>query len=275
MEYYVPLQPPILQKELLDSRYQYREYLPNKFLESYVACYWTVDYDSLEQNKLHRIIPDGCADIIFDLRSSSIYKGAFVVGLMTEFETINLTQKYSFFGIRFYLDTVHHFLRHPVSDFIENHVFLEDVWGREAAFLTEEITSANGISNMIERVELKLMRFLQLSNLKSNYLLQMGLKYIYANKGIISIRSLGEKLSYSERNIRRVFNKELGISPKELSDIIRFQNLLQELYNSNQYSFTNIVIKYGYFDQAHFINNFKRYYGMSPNQVFKKNRFSM
>ncbi|SDJ19723.1 helix-turn-helix transcriptional regulator [Alteribacillus bidgolensis] len=271
MQFYVPLQPPKLQKELLDSNYQYREYLPNKSLESYVACYWTVDFHSSEQKKLHRIIPDGCADIIFDLRSSSFSKGAFVVGLMTEYEAINLTQKCSLFGIRFYSDTVYRFLRHPVSQFIGNPVFLEDIWGDEAAFMTEEIISANGISRIIEKVELKLKRFLLLNESKPNYLLQTGLQYIYATKGMISIRSLSEKLSYSERNIRRTFHKELGVSPKELSGIIRFQSLLQELYNSNQYSFTNIAIKYGYSDQPHFINNFRRYYGMSPNQVFKIN----
>ncbi|SFL69547.1 Helix-turn-helix domain-containing protein [Gracilibacillus orientalis] len=269
MQFYVPLQPPILQKELLDSNYQYQEYLPNKNLESYVACYWTVNFHSSEQNKLHRIIPDGCADIIFDLRSSSFSKGAFVVGLMTEFESINLTQKCSLFGIRFYSDTVHHFLRHPVSEFIENHVFLEDIWGREATFITEEIISSNGISRIIEKVELKLMKFLQLSKSKPNYLLQTGLQYIYANNGVISIRSLAEKLHYSERNIRRTFHKELGVSPKELSGIIRFQSVLQELYNSNQYRFTNVAAKYGYSDQSHFINHFKRYYGISPNEILK------
>ncbi|OMP66280.1 helix-turn-helix transcriptional regulator [Domibacillus epiphyticus] len=137
--------------------------------------------------------------------------------------------------------------------------------------MTEEIISANGISRIIERVELKLMRFLLMSKSKPNYLLQTGLQYIYVNKGVISIRSLAEKLNYSERNIRRTFHKELGVSPKEFSGIIRFQSLLQELNNSNQYRFANIAAKYGYSDQPHFINNFRRYYGMSPNQIFKIN----
>ncbi|MFD1173329.1 helix-turn-helix domain-containing protein [Oceanobacillus picturae] len=70
---------------------------------------------------------------------------------------------------------------------------------------------------------------------------------------------------------RRTFHKELGVSPKEISVIIRYQSLLQELYNSKQYRFTNIVTKYGYSDQSHFINQFKRYYGISPNKVFKIN----
>lgn len=267
MRMYLPFQPPTLQHELLDANYRYREFLPGRNLESYVACYWTVDFYASDQNKLHRIIPDGCVDIIFDLRSPS--KGAFVVGLMTKFETMNLSQSYSLFGIRFFSDTVRRFLKYHVSEFIGYRVLLEDIWGNEAEFMMEEMISATGISEIIERVEINLLKFLLLNESKSDGLLQTSMQYMYASQGMISMRSLAEKLSYSERNIRRTFQKELGVSPKELSGIIRFQSLLQGLYRGTQFRFTDIAVKYGYYDQPHFINNFKRYYGLLPNQVFK------
>ncbi|UFU01468.1 helix-turn-helix domain-containing protein [Radiobacillus kanasensis] len=135
----------------------------------------------------------------------------------------------------------------------------------------EEIAAATGISDRIERVELKLKEFLLLNELQTDCLLQTGMRYMYDNQGMLLIRSLAEKLSYSERNIRRTFQKELGVSPKELLDIIRFQSLLRELYYSTQSSFIDIAAKYGYYDQSHFIKSFKRYYGMSPNRVFNRN----
>lgn len=271
MRIYLPLQPPTLQQELVDSNYRYREYLPSRSLESYVACYWTVDFHASDMNKMHRIIPDGCVDIIFDLRSPSFSKGGFVVGVMTTFEAINLSTKYSLFGIRFFSENVRQFLRYPVSELIGYHVFLEDIWGSEAESITEEVISASGISEMIGRVELKLLKFLLLHESKSDRLLQTSMQYMYADQGMISIRSLAENLSYSERNIRRTFQKELGVSPKELLGIIRFQSLLRELYYGTQARLADIAVKYGYYDQPHFINNFKRYYGLSPHQVFKTN----
>jgi AraC-like DNA-binding protein len=228
MRVYLPLQPPTLQNELLVSNYRYREFLPSKGLESYVACYWTVDTFASDKNHLHRIIPDGCVDIIFDLKAPSNSKGAFVVGLMTTYETINLTTNYSLFGIRFFSDYARRFLRYPVSELIGYHVFLEEIWGSEAGFIVEEVKSANGISEMIDRVEFILLKFLLQNEPQSDQLLQSSMQYMYASQGTITIRALAEKLNYSERNIRRTFQKELGVSPKEFSGIIRFQSLLQE-----------------------------------------------
>ncbi|OPA80965.1 hypothetical protein BVG16_01045 [Paenibacillus selenitireducens] len=68
----------------------------------------------MDHGKLHRVIPDGCVDIIFDLRSTSFSQGAFVTGLMTSFETMSLTRNYSLFGIRFFADQVRQFIENPV-----------------------------------------------------------------------------------------------------------------------------------------------------------------
>jgi AraC-like DNA-binding protein len=272
MRPFSPTQPPKLQRDLLNSNYRYQEYLPTKSLESFVACYWTVDFNASETNKLHRVIPDGCVDIIFNLRSPSFSKGAFVSGLMTKFEVITLSQDYSLFGIRFFLDTVQHFLRYPVSEFIGNHVFLEEIWGNEGLFLMENIISSTQISEIIEKVEFKLMKFFLLNEIKTDRLLQTSMHYMYAHQGTISLRSLSEKLHYSERHIRRTFQKELGVSPKELLNIIRFQSLLQELYIVPQSCFTDIAVKYGYYDQPHFIKNFKSLYGIVPSKIFRLNQ---
>lgn len=77
------------------------------------------------------------------------------------------------------------------------------------------------------------------------------------------------KLMWLVIGLRRTFQKELGVGPKELLDIIRFQSLLRERYKRTQSSFTDIAVKFGYYDQPHFIHHFKRYYGLAPNQVFK------
>lgn len=269
MRSYLPVQPPLLQNEPWDSEYRYREYVPGKWLEPYVACYWTVDFHCFDSGKLHRIIPDGCVDIIFDLRAPSFSKGAIVTGLMTTFETMNLTQNYSLFGIRFFADKARRLFQYPVSEMIGYRVFLEDIWGKEAEYVAEEVQSANEVSEIIERVEAILLRRLHRGESESEQLLQSGMQIMYVGQGNLSIRALADKLSYSERHVRRMFQRELGISPKELLGIIQFQSLLQELNKNSAASFADIAVKYGYYDQPHLIRNFKRYYGLAPNQVFK------
>lgn len=84
----------------------------------------------------------------------------------------------------------------------------------------------------------------------------------------MTIGSLAEKVNYSERNLRRIFQSELGVSPKELIRIIQFQSLLQELFRGTEATFTDVALKYGYYDQSHVIKNFKAYYGVSPRHIF-------
>ncbi|MGH0425869.1 DUF6597 domain-containing transcriptional factor [Bacillus pretiosus] len=272
MRLFRPLQPPILQYDPLDSTYRYQEYLPSKILESYIACYWTVEFHASDKNKLHRIVPDGCVDIIFDLKASSFLKGAIVTELMTEYEVIDLSQDCSLFGIRFYIDCAAHFFRSPISSVRGNTVFLEDIWGNEALFITEDIQSSTRISEKIQKVESKLLTFLPLNELKTDSLIKTGIQNIFAHQGILTIHSLSEKLCYSERHIRRTFKNELGVSPKELLHIIRFQSLLKELYIVPQTQFIDITLKYGYYDQSHFIKDFKRFYGVSPSNIFNPSR---
>ncbi|WP_158544152.1 helix-turn-helix domain-containing protein [Cohnella sp. OV330] len=269
MSDYRTIQSPKLQQELQRPGYNYREYAPCENLVSHVACYWTMDFHADVGNQLHRIIPDGCVDIIVDRRSTSCWKAAFVEGLMTQFEVLSLSQTQSLFGIRFFSESAQSILKFPVSAFIGQHVFLEDIWGGEGLFMVEEVLSVDATSKIIEIVERKLNHLLSFDDTPSNSLLHSSMQYIYAYKGSISPLDLAEKLSFSERHLRRTFDRELGLSPKEMLGIVRFQSMLQELYCGTYSSFTDIAMKYGYYDQSHFIKNFKRYYGMLPKQLSK------
>lgn len=202
-----------------------------------------------------------------DLHTSSSAKGAFIAGLMTQYKVLNLSGKCSSFGIRFYLDTVDYFLHHPVSKFIGNQVFLEDILGKDGDYFVAEIISSTDITEIIVKVESKLLNVLKKNNLKRNCLIQASMHYMFGSKGIVSIRSLSEKLCYSERHIRRMFQSELGVSPKEILNIIRFQNILHELKIDSSPCFTEIAMKYGYYDQSHFCKNFKGLYGVSPSEI--------
>lgn len=269
MSGYRPVQSPALQRHLQHPGYSYREYIPNHDLAPYIACYWTVNFHADTGNQLHRIIPDGCIDIIVDRLSPSNWKAAFVEGIMTRFEVLNLSAAQSIFGIRFFLEAAQSFLHYPISACMRQHVFLEEIWGMEGAHFVESTLAANTVPEMIEIVEHKLKRVLSRNGTPSSSLLHASMQAMYACKGNMLTSELAKKLSFSERHIRRTFVQELGISPKEVLGIIRFQSMLQELHTGLCTGFTDMAIKSGYYDQSHFIKSFKRYYGILPKQVTK------
>ncbi|WP_028778496.1 AraC family transcriptional regulator [Shimazuella kribbensis] len=267
MSLYQPLQPPKIENRILNSDYNYQEFPPSEDLKKYISCYWTMDYHPSEVRKLHRIIPDACVDIIFNLNSNSVAEAAFLTGLMTEFEIVNLTNSYSLLGIRIFADTAHHFLKHPIAEWSTRHVMLEDIYGDAILSTIEEIVTISSRSKMMEKIENELRKWLRYNKQKVNHLLNISIQYMYEYQGNLSISSLAKKINYSERSIRRTFQELLGVCPKEFINIIRFQNTLRGLYTNPTKRLTDLASTYGYYDQSHFIHHFKRYYGKLPTQI--------
>lgn len=267
-----PIQSPTLQSERQHSGYSYREYAPSVSLAPHVACYWTVDFDARSGSQPHRIIPDGCVDIIVDRRASSASHAAFVTGLMTNCLVIDLASEQSSFGIRMYTESARSILRVPVSAFASERVYLYDMWGAEGLFLSEELLYAKDVSQLIELAEIRLSGLLSRLDVPMPGLLYNGLNYMYDYKGILSPAQLADKLGFSERHLRRVFEREIGVGPKEMLGIIRFQSLLREIYGGAgaRMSYADLAAKYGYYDQSHLTKTFKRYYGIPPGQVWTK-----
>ncbi|WP_284644735.1 helix-turn-helix transcriptional regulator [Paenibacillus silviterrae] len=269
---YRPIQPPGLQKELQQPGYSYREYAPSGKLAPFVACYWSLDVHSGHGHMLHRIIPDGCVDIIVNRRSFSSSKAAFITGLMTRYEVMSLSRAESLFGVRLYTETADRILKCPVSAFLSHHVYLEEIWGAAGLRMAEALVTAKAVSDMITIMESQLKQLLSLADLSTGSLIQAGMKSMYFCKGNMTGSLLAEKLGYSERHVRRVFAQELGVSPKEMLGIVRFQCMLQELHSGNYSSLTEAAVNYGYYDQSHFIKSFKRYYGLLPKQLASMER---
>ncbi|MFQ3546059.1 helix-turn-helix domain-containing protein [Halobacillus rhizosphaerae] len=268
MDLFRPIQSPSL-LHVPDSKYSYKEHQPSQRLRTYTACYWTLDYHPGSQIIPHRILPDGCLDIIFDLTASTPEKGAFVTGLMTQFEVVNFSSRQHFLGIRFFSTHAQRFIKYPPEELLGYPVSLENVWGKDALSFFQEIQEAEGTEERINKIETKLMDMINNTDIhSSSKLLEQSIQHIYSANGMSSVQLLAKNLIQSERNLRRIFNQELGVSPKEFSRIIRFQSLLKDLHDSRSADFMETALKYGYYDQAHFNHDFKSFYGLVPSAVF-------
>lgn len=267
---YRPIHTPALQPELHRPWYLCREYAPSRRLESIVAFYWTMNYQPVSERQWHRVIPDGCFDIVVDLRSPSSRKAARVKGLATGTEVLHFTQARSIFGIRMYSEAARTLLKFPLSEFRDHPVYLEDVWGLEGLNWVEQILTAKTTTEIMERVEHKLDQLVTDSDKPTPSLIYQSMQYMYACKGNLSVADLADQVHFSERHLRRAFHRELGISPKEMLGIVRFQSILREFASGDYSSLTDLAQKYGYYDQSHFTNTFARYYGLSLKHLTKR-----
>ena len=125
----------------------YREYAPGKHLKPYISCYWIMTSErDLEEPILHRVVPDGCADIIFDLNEHS-YRGiASIVGTMTKPIFAILKGGINYIAIRFLPGGFLHFFDSAMYNFTDQIIPLEIISGKEEQNLTERLCLENHIA---------------------------------------------------------------------------------------------------------------------------------
>jgi transcriptional regulator GlxA family with amidase domain len=114
----------------------------------------------------------------------------------------------------------------------------------------------------------------------STFLLEQAHRHEDANKKVnyaVAVLQKGEKLSrvlrdlnLSERSLERLFQTHVGITPILYVRICRFQKALALLRQGRAYSLTDIAHSLGYFDQSHFIRDFKLFSGASPGIYLRK-----
>lgn len=245
----------------------YREYLPCRELQPYVACYWTSKtINSLNNPIYSRIIPDGCIDIIFNIEEINSGKSAIVCGLMTAPEVEKINGVREFIGIRFWAGGVIPFLRNSANDFTDQLIPLDSILGKTKFNISEKLYSSDTLTEKIAIIEEELKNLL-LKASKIDVLIKSALYTIYKHKGIISIGNLSKELNISQRQLSRKFNSWIGTNPKTFCNIVRFQYIVRKLNGKTNINLRDLAFENGYYDQAHFIKEFKTFYGKTPGQL--------
>lgn len=254
------------------SNIRCKQYLPSEHLQPYISCFWTMTSGiKLEEPILHRVIPDGCIDVIFDLSEHSYGEAASIVGTMTKPIFAELKDRVNFLAIRFLPGSFLHFFDIPACHFTDQIISLEMISGRREHKFTERLAGKNHISNKIELLESYFEHLLMRSN-RRDPAVRIALYNILKHKGNIGISQLSKSANSSQRQLCRKFNKWVGVSPKSFCRIIRFQNILRMLPSRSRCNLLFIALDGGYYDQSHFIHEFNSYYGLNPSEFLKSKK---
>lgn len=133
-----------------------------------------------------------------------------------------------------------------------------------------QLKQAGKLENRIEIVNGFLYKLFQAKQENLDFSVRQALYFIAESKGRISISELSEKIHLTDRTLERRFLKEVGISPKQFSKIIQFQNSFEQLTTNEHDTISDIVYNNGFADQSHFIKVFKAYTGSTPKKFDTK-----
>lgn len=159
-----------------------------------------------------------------------------------------------------------HFASHPAHELLNISISLEYIFNNSSVQETEEkLFLAHTDRQRIRIVEQFLLA--QLQEKEADKLVVEAVKLIYQSKGNIRIKELIEKLFISQSPFEKRFRKTVGTTAKKFASIVRLHTVLNDLNASK--SLTDICYEHNFFDQAHFIKDFKRFTGETP-EAFKR-----
>jgi AraC-like DNA-binding protein len=159
------------------------------------------------------------------------------------------------------------FFKMPMLEISDQNVALEQLAGIEAKEIEDRILNA---ANNQERIQL-IEKFLTNKLIRNHHDQQQVKAVLYRmmqSRGQISIKELAETACLSVKQLERKFSGSIGLNPKQFIRIVRFQHVLKIHRNGFTGSLTSLAHESGYYDQAHFIHDFKRITGSAPRKFF-------
>jgi AraC-like DNA-binding protein len=159
------------------------------------------------------------------------------------------------------------FFRQPLHEIFRESVTLENFMLRsELLCLEEQLIEAPTNPERIVRLEKFLIG--RMTHSEPDKLVLAALALIHQSKGIIRIKDLVQQLHTSQSPLEKRFRAAVGASPKKFASIVRLKNLLQQSPKTG--SLTELGYEAGFYDQAHFIKEFKAFTGDTPENYFRK-----
>jgi len=253
----------------------YRTHIPTPPLSSFVELFWL--YQGYQQpHDKERLLPTGTTEIVIDLREDNnkvydredhsryeTFSGGIVCGPHSEHFVIDTAGQASVIGIHFKPGGAFPFIKEPLDELHNTHVSLDVLWGSNAGQLRERLLGAETPEEKFAILEHCLMAQ-AVRPLFRNPAVAFALNELHSVPTVRTISELTEEIGFSARRFIQLFSAEVGLTPKLFCRVRRFQEVLHIIRKQTDVDWADVAISCGYFDQAHFIRDFKAFSGINP-----------
>lgn len=245
---YQPIQPLIRQAA---DDVAYRELPPAAPLIPFVHCYWELKTArALDTPFNYRVVADGCIDIFFELHQP---QENFVMGFCNQYTEFLLEHTFHYIGIRFLPTMFPQLFSINAAELSNRFESLHAVVPAVAQFIASDIHPGLTMEQIKERLDVHLSRQAAKTVFNADGRLYDAIRIILQHEGTLSTEKELDT-GISPRQLRRLFEFYIGDTPKTFCKVVRFQNSLRAQPS-------------GYYDQSHFIKDFRNFYGATPRQA--------
>lgn len=247
-----------------EKKFQLARHLPSPDLAFFVEHYWIVRWDLRGQKPyMSETLPHPSIHVVFEKDQSRI------VGVVTGKFSRTIEGKGQVFGIKFRPGAFYPFAKFSVSRFKNQMLPLETVFDVDSKALEETILSWEDAGKMTEIAEQFLRRRLPQHDEKVAVIHRI-IDCMMADREVPKVDDIADRLRLNKRTLQRLFHQYVGVSPKWVIKRYRLHEAAEKLASGEVTDWPIIALDLGYFDQAHFIKDFKAIIGKSPAEYAKK-----
>ncbi len=257
---FTPIQPTVRPS---DPFVAYTELTPESALTEFIYCYWRLKSWDVTSPFTYRVIPDGCIDIFFDLNNVN---DSSVMGCSTSYSSFDLGLSFDYIGIRFMPAAFTYLFKIDASLLTNKDERLGSVVpivSKQLSVLLEGVRDFQSIKKIFDHYFLKKIEEQKFS---VDHRLHHAILRIFKTHGALHLESEIDT-GLSPRQLRRLFDFYVGTSPKMFCKIIRFQYFFQLLTSSHGPGYNKLLYDAGYYDQPHFVKDFKSFFGLTPSEA--------
>jgi AraC-like DNA-binding protein len=258
---------------------------PTGILSKYIKNYFIVETDNSEDYLPdERVYPCGYATLVFHYGSPSIFQkknsskyiepNLVICGQQTNYFDLSLSGKTGMILIVFRPHGVKSFFNFPITELLNENLSLHDLINIESIELEDKLFNSPNNKQRITHLENFLIK--RLITFGEGFAVhndefervEYALEIIGNSKGQIKAHDIAHEICLGIKQFERIFSKYVGINPKKYASIVRFQNVIQMKGKHDNSSMFQLAFDNGYYDQSHFIHDFKSFTGLSPKEFF-------
>jgi AraC-like DNA-binding protein len=248
----------VLSRKSAAGKFQHGRVAASTALRGIVQHFWSIRWDLRGKDPVEpATLPHPNVHLVFDAQ------GAKVSGVHTGRFTTKLEGQGWVFGVKFRPGAFRPFLTKSVATLQNRTIPLTQVFGAQATRLSRRVIRAQ-----TDRARAKVIEDFLLARLPpldpQIELLGRIADEIAENRAILQVEQCVDRWSVGKRALQLLFNEYVGVGPKWVISRYRLHEALERLHAPAGINFTDLALELGYFDQAHFIRDFRKLVGQSP-----------
>ncbi len=229
-------------------------------------------------HSIDRFLPDGNVNVVIDLteRPKFIYdndtlkeiqacRRVWFSGMRNSFITIPSGKDSEMFIINFHKGMAYPFVEMPMDQMTDVVVDGQLVMTDEILTIRDKLLESHSPSEMFSKAQWHLNAVYR-NRLARNPCVEFAIQSILDQPNHLSMSALASKVGYSQKHFIKLFKEQVGVTPKSFLRIIRFQSSVSQIEKTGAMNWSAVAHDCGYYDQAHFISDFKQFSGFTPLQ---------